>query len=110
MTADLFSFAAPYPATPGHQSTDTSVAAAAAIAPCSRILREKVLAEIERSTGLTADEASARVGVSILSGRPRVTELARLGLVRDSGHRRKNGSGRMAIVWSAVTPARLKAR
>jgi len=62
---------------------------------------------VEQSTGLTADEVAGRLGLSILSIRPRITELARLGKVRDSGERRRNGSGRKAIVWAAVFPARL---
>ncbi len=96
-----------YPAAPGAQDRDTSRAAAAAIAPTAARLRERVLTLFERSKGLTADEAAGRLGLSILSVRPRVTELARAGKLRDSGVRRKNGSGRSAIVWAPVYPAAL---
>ena len=57
--------------------------------------------------GLTADEVAGRLGLSILSVRPRISELTRLGKVRDSGHRRRNTSGKNAIVWAAIQPARL---
>lgn len=103
MTPDLFT----YPVIPGAQPRDTSHAAADAIAPQAPLLRARALAALERSNGLTADEVAGRLGLSILSIRPRCTELARLGKIRDSGHRRPNASGRLAIVWAAVQPARL---
>lgn len=37
-----------------------------------------------------------------------LTELARLGKLRDSGVRRKNGSGKSAIVWAPVYPKALQ--
>lgn len=97
-----------YPGGPGAQDRDTSRAAADAIAPSVGMLRDRALRVVERSNGLTADEVAGRLGVSILSIRPRMTELSRLGKVRDSGVRRKNASGRHAIVWAPVHPARLK--
>ncbi|MFS0737528.1 hypothetical protein ABC347_10805 [Sphingomonas sp. 1P06PA] len=105
--SDLFA----YPNAPGAQDRDTSRAAAAEIAHDAPTLRAKALAVLERSNGLTADEVAGRMGVSILSIRPRVTELARQGKVRDSGARRHNAtSGKKAIVWAAVNPARLQRR
>jgi predicted ArsR family transcriptional regulator len=97
-----------YPSTPGAQDRDTSRAAADEIAPTAPLLRAQALAVLERSNGLTADEVAGRLGLSILSIRPRLTELARLGKVRDGGGRRKNKSGRKAIVWVPVFPARLQ--
>lgn len=97
-----------YPAAPGAQDRDTSRAAAADIAETAPQLRARALAAVERSNGLTADEVAGRLGLSILSIRPRLTELSRLGKVRDSGERRKNVSGKRAIVWAPVNPARLK--
>ena len=96
-----------YPHAPGAQNTDTSRAAAASIAPTAATLRDRVLDLYQRSRGLTADEAAGKLGLSILSIRPRVTELARLGKLRDSGDRRKNGSGRSAVVWVPIYPAAL---
>lgn len=97
-----------YPASPGAQDRDTSRAAAAEIAPSAPLLRERVLTAFERSTGMTADECAGRLGLSILTVRPRVTELSRLGKLRDSGDRRRNSiSGKRAIVWQPVYPAKL---
>ena len=97
-----------YPQHPGAQDRDTSRDAADAAAVTAPQLRARALAVVERSNGLTADEVAGRLGLSILSIRPRLTELSRLGKVRDSGARRKNASGKRAIVWAAVNPTRLK--
>jgi predicted ArsR family transcriptional regulator len=102
--SDLFT----YPHQPGAQARATSQDAADEIADTAPQLRARALAVVERSNGLTADEVAGRLGLSILSIRPRLTELSRLGKVRDSGQRRKNASGRNAIVWAPINPARLK--
>jgi hypothetical protein len=104
MTTDLFR----YPDTPGAQARDTSRAAAEHIAPAASLLRDRALGVLERSRGLTADQVAGMMGESILSIRPRITELSRLGKIRDSGERRKNASGRAAIVWVPVFPAALR--
>ena len=99
--SDLFR----YPNAPGARDRDTSHEAADRIAPEAALVRQRVLDEFERSRGLTADECAGRLGLSILTVRPRVTELTRLGKLRDSGARRTNGSGRRAIVWAPIYPA-----
>jgi predicted ArsR family transcriptional regulator len=101
---DLFS----YPHQPGAQDRDTSRAAADEVAKTAPKLRGLALDVLERSNGLTADEVAGRLGLSILSIRPRLTELSRLGKVRDSGARRRNASGKAAIVWTPTYPSRLK--
>lgn len=101
---DLFN----YPLGPGAQDRDTSRAAAAEIAEAAPLLRGRALAIVERSNGMTADEVAGKLGLSILSIRPRMTELSRLGKVRDSGQRRPNASGKNAIVWAPIFPARIK--
>lgn len=88
-----------YPITPGAQPRETSHAAAGHAARTAPRLRALALAAVRGSQGLTADEVARQLGLSILSIRPRLTELARLGKVRDSGLRRRNISGRNAIVW-----------
>lgn len=99
---DLFAYADSYPAVPGWKARDTSRAAAEATP--AQLLRGKVLAEFKRYGGcwLTADEVAERLGLSVLSVRPRVCELSALGSIYDSGERRKNASGRSAIVWRPV--------
>jgi hypothetical protein len=49
--------------------------------------------------GSTADEIAFAIGRGILTVRPRVSELARAGILTDSGARRPNSTGRRAIVW-----------
>lgn len=100
---DLFA----YPDAPCFKARDTAAEAADAMAETAPILRARCLRVLEHSNGLTADEVAGRMGASILSIRPRITELTRLGKVRDTGDRRRNASGKRAIVWAAVHPARL---
>ena len=85
-----------YPAHPGARDRDTSIAAADAIAPQAPNLRTATKSALAASEphGLTADEVAAVLGLSILSIRPRVTELSRMGVIEDSGARRANQSGK----------------
>ena len=50
----------------------------------------------------TADDVATRLGETVLAIRPRITELAKNGLIEDSGQRRPNASGRAAKVWRYV--------
>lgn len=97
-----------YPATPGFKEPDTSRAAAKSMEGESGRLQRLCLEAIANSSaGLTADECATRVGISILSARPRITELKALGRIEDSGLRRANASSRKAKVWilaGAVKP------
>lgn len=93
--------AAGYPNAPGFKARPTSQAAAKAMAPRAPTLRDKCLAVL-KSASLTADEVSERLGITVLSGRPRVAELARMCLIKDTGETRINDSGKAAIVWSAT--------
>tara|TARA_R100001086_G_scaffold238543_1_gene163371 strand:+ start:1012 stop:1368 length:357 start_codon:yes stop_codon:yes gene_type:complete len=88
-----------YPLTPGAKGTDTSFYAADAIAPKASTLREMCKSVFLVEDSLTADEVADVLGQSILSIRPRITELSRLDFLEDSGDRRPNSSGKKAIVW-----------
>ena len=92
-----------YPDAPGHRHVDTSVAAAMALAPMLGRLQRLALDAIRDAgwLGLTADELAARLGMDRWSIQPRTTELRRKGLVRDSGFRRPNATGKQTIVWVA---------
>ena len=88
-----------YPYEPGHKGRDTGEAAAEAAAPTAPTLRSLVLTVLARGN-FTADEIAGGAGHSVLAIRPRVSELARMGEIMDTGTRRKNASGKNAIVWT----------
>ena len=93
-----------YPDAPGHRNVDTSIAAATALAPKLGRLQRMAETAIRNAGqyGLTADELAARLGMDRWSIQPRTTELCRKGLIRDSGQRRPNCTGKKAIVWIAA--------
>ncbi|MFM7011184.1 MAG: hypothetical protein ACKO0Z_17980 [Betaproteobacteria bacterium] len=93
-----------YPDAPGHRNVETSIAAADAIAlKLGRLQRMAQTAIRDAgSSGLTADELASRLDMDRWSIQPRTSELKHKGLIRDSGQRRKNSTGKMAIVWVAV--------
>lgn len=105
MQGDLFDKKT-YPEAPGYQDTDTSKAAAEAVAPTVEHLREATFRAIQSAGahGRTPDEAARDLGRDILSIRPRTTELNAALRIKDSGLRRKNKSGKKAIVWVVRTP------
>jgi len=101
---DLFSNepAVEYPDAPGFKWTDTSKAAADAIAPKLGRLQRLALEAIRRrgASGLTADELADVLEMDRYSIQPRTSELRRKSLIVDSGRRRLNASKRRAIVWT----------
>lgn len=101
---DLFAYASRYPAVPGFKDGDTSRAAAASMAGCAALLRRRCLESLRTDGPATADEVAERLSLSILSVRPRFSELNRDGLIADTGERRANASGRSAKVWAALQP------
>ncbi len=69
-------------------------------------LHRQVLAFLEaRPDGATDEEIIAGTGLNPSTARPRRIELARRGLVVESGTR-KTASGRMACVWKATAASR----
>ena len=91
-----------YPEAPGHKSSGTSKVAASETKSRAATLRERALEILKLCpAGLTADEVAEIMGESILSIRPRISELAALGRVEKSGERRENASGLNAWVWQA---------
>jgi hypothetical protein len=88
-----------YPNAPAFRNRDTSRDAAEAIAPTAKIISDKVL-RLLASGDFTADEAAKRINIDKLAVRPRFSELSRKELIKDSGVRRLNDSGKRAIVWT----------
>lgn len=92
---DLFT----YPQHPGWKRTDTSLAAATAVKFTANTLRASVLHALRAYGNMTADECAELLRADKLSIRPRFSELHNMGKIRDTGDRKKNASGRSAIVW-----------
>ena len=89
----------PYHETIGYQRTETSFNAAVRAAVNARNVRDRVAAVLAERGPMTADEIAAVLGLSILTVRPRVTDLNKAGRIEDTGARRQTGSGNAAIVW-----------
>lgn len=89
-----------YPTRPGFKEPTTSKLAAEKIGD-QTALRAAVYARI-RAMPSTADEIAAHLNESILTIRPRVSELRAANKVTPSGQRRPNASGHSAIVWIAT--------
>lgn len=97
---DLFDYRDRYPQAPGFKRPGTSEDAAAAVKDLAPTLRSRCLDAL-KDRPMTADEVAADLRESVLSVRPRVSELHEFGLIEDSGERRENVSGHMAVVWRA---------
>lgn len=87
-----------YPHTPGHKGGETSRLAAEAIAGKAPTVRERVLHELDRAPA-TPEEIARSLGLDLLTVRPRLSELKKLGKAVDTGKRRRSRGGKMAIVW-----------
>lgn len=85
---------------PQYKRRDTAKDAAASMKDSAPILRDKCYKYL-LAFPATADEVAAALNKTVLAVRPRISELANAGLIEDSGERRKNSSGRSAIVWRA---------
>jgi predicted ArsR family transcriptional regulator len=88
-----------------HNGTDTSIAAAIAIAPEAKRQRDRVLAFIAGCgyTGATDQEIEEGTGIVNNTVRPRRGELERDGLIKLTDRRRPTRSGRPARVYVATT-------
>jgi predicted ArsR family transcriptional regulator len=64
--------------------------------------RRAIIKLLKRGPALTADALAARLGLSILYVRPRVSELVRQARIVASGDRALNATGRMANKWRVV--------
>lgn len=95
---DLFT----YPLSPGFKEAGTSREAAESMTGCAALLRRRCLDALKNHGPATADEVAARLDLSVLSVRPRFSELLRDYRIADTGTRRANASGRSAKVWRAA--------
>lgn len=89
-----------YPEAPGFKVSGPSEQAAEAMGSAANKMRRAVLAQFATYPGgATADEIAKDLNLSVLSVRPRVSELKRNGKIEQTGARRKNESGMTATVW-----------
>ena len=97
-----------YPHVPSAKVNGTSEDAARSMDSKAGTLRAKVLSYMmiypHDASGWTADEMADEMGETVLSIRPRFSELKALGKIHDTGTRRKNSSGRSAVVWCVLRP------
>ena len=93
-----------YPDVAGHRGVDTSIEAAEAMTPKIGRLQRLTLQAVRNAgeRGLTSDETAETLHSDRWSIQPRLSELKLKGMVVDSGLRRRNSTGKNAIVW--VTP------
>jgi hypothetical protein len=109
MAKDLFDYQPParYPATPGAQARDTSIAAAKAMEPRQGTIQAAVLDALAERP-MASFELAVATRRSYRSVQPRTAELARPtddrpARIKDSGQRRKDPeTGHAAIVWQLV--------
>ena len=85
---------------------DTEVLAAIRMSKGIRSIRSKVLTllALAGSDGMTGEECHEALGLNPYSVRPRLTELARHGLVEASGQR-ANSRGNPEVVWTLAATA-----
>lgn len=91
-----------YPETPGFKASGTSEEAAQAAQSNAGYYRNLCVRALGEHGPMTADEVAARVGADRLTIRPRMSELRKMGTIRETGERRKNASGKRASVWDLV--------
>lgn len=81
--------------------------AAQAISSHAKTVRDRVLAFLKERhpASFSADQIAAGLDESILTVRPRVSELLRGGLIEPTAERRTNKSGMSAQCWRAKVPS-----
>ena len=84
----------------GFQKRETSFHTAVKQKDKKRHVHDAIIAIIRRSlTPVSADDLAAAMGQSVISIRPRVSELATSGRIVDSGSRGETALGRPCILW-----------
>lgn len=79
--------------------SDTSRAAAEAIAPKISVLHREILDHLSLVPGATDEEMQHDLFMGPNTQRPRRRELQLMGRIVDSGLRRPTSSGRAAVIW-----------
>lgn len=100
-------FGTGYPNAPGYKDTDTGMDAAIAIAEHAKTVQRRALEAFVNAypSGLTPDQVASELCESILTVRPRCSELKRLGLIRETDATRKNNTSGVNARVMIATPA-----
>lgn len=84
----------------GYKAAGTSAEAARHIKPSVKIIRARITDYMRRfARPVSADDVAEGIGMSILSVRPRFSEMRTDGLIEQSGERGINASGRTCALW-----------
>lgn len=87
---------------PYQRHSETSREAAESMRLDTSTLQLRLLLWLEKHGPATDETMQWDIPMSANTQRPRRVEVVRLGLVRDSGEKRKTRSGRSAVVWEVV--------
>lgn len=85
-----------------HNGTDTSDAAAESLKDYAGVIGRRIWCVLDKLGPTTCEDLERITGMKHQTVSGRLAVLRDNGRVVDSGERRKNFSGRMAIVWRAV--------
>ena len=90
-----------YPSSAGYKKMGTSQRAAKEVNRFSKSIKVRALQVLKnkKNYGATADEVANLLSISILSVRPRFSELLAQGCIEETDRTRKNESGKQATVW-----------
>ncbi|RMC33735.1 hypothetical protein [Paracoccus alkanivorans] len=88
----------------GQSTSEEAAIHAATKAPFLRDAIIRVMKAVARP--MTADEVAKAMRLSVLSIRPRISELAKAGKLIDAGERGRNASGRSAVRWKIAEAQR----
>ena len=90
---------------PSVNGSPTSAAAADSLAPATLNAMQRRVYELLCRRPSTDEEIAEELAMNPSTVRPRRGELARRGLIVESGTRRTS-SGRMAVIWKATAASR----
>src|SRR6202035_3462196 len=94
-----------YPLAPGYRELTTSRDAAKFVSDRTGLLRDSVLTMLRLNGPMTADETAHMLHETVLTIRPRFSELLKLEKIERTGERRANASGAKAAVWRVKIPS-----
>ena len=106
---DEFSFKSKYPYQAGHRGHRNSITSAKATNKILSRTKKQILIELyKHPKGLTGSELSDLTGVTILTIRPRTSELKLLNLIVDTEKNKNNDGGKPESIYKLRSEILLK--